>query len=244
MKAGLQKDVLDFLPGPNLCSQVGNNVSIVLRAALMEKCKLQGGHLSGGDIDHVFDLVMDSEDLFPIYQEGHKTCTALKDNAQFTPVGPIKLLNFVAGAFCNDVIKDITRAHGLQNMELRRALIQSFADFLGSKINTDLQEQLYSSYKKLVLKHGKAMTPITITSSQDIIEAFAQSISRVKNTLPVDRRTVSFISFVVNDKMTRKVGTSHFGGGWIDEATVKDFITQLFSPTENKNFRQTILLRT
>lgn len=234
-------DNFDFLPGPNLCSQVGQNVSIVLRAALLEKCKLHGGQLSHADIHHVFELVMDSQDLFPIYQESHTTCTSIKTSTQFTQVGANKVMNFVVGAFCSDVIKELARTHRFQNNGWRRALIQGFADFFANKINTDLKEQLFTSYKKLVLQKGKSLTAVTISSSDDIIQTFAETISRVKATYPVDRRLATLVGSSVNNALTRKFGAGHSAAGWIDDDTMRSFLDQLFVPAPNNGFRQIVL---
>jgi len=243
VKPKLHEDKQDFLLGPNLCSQVGNNVSTVLRAALVEKCKLQGGQLAAADIEHVFELVLNSEDLFPIYQEGHKTCTSMRNSKQFSPVGPNTLVNFILGAFCNDVLKEIAHTHRFRDKEWRRAIVQGFADFLTNKINTDLQSQLFSTYKKLVVQNGKSMSAVTITSSEEIVEIVVQVVTRIKNTLPEEPRLVSLMNQAVNDAITRKFGVDHSAGGWIDESTIKHFITLLLIPTQTNRFRQTVLQR-
>lgn len=233
------------LSGPNLCSQVGANVSKTLHVALMEKCRLQDGQLSPADIDLVFDLVLNSRELFPIYQRGYKNCVSIKNEAQFDHVNENKVMNFVVSAFCRDVIQDLISQYDdhdeYQSTGWSRAFVHGFADFLSSYIDKDVRLQLFSCYQKLTLKHGGSLTPVTILNSKDVVSSFAKTILMLKEMLRTRPRIAAQMGWMVNEAIATELDLEHRAGGWVENTTIIEFISRLYAPSESNHFRHLVL---
>lgn len=164
------------VPGPHLCSAVGNNVSSVLRAALMEMCDHRNGTLTKDDIIHAFDLVENSGNLFFLYRQGYSHCVSLKGSPQFIDIDDRRVTQFLTRAYCHDMVsqvcaKQITARKGAW----ATAFVDGFADFLVNAIDRQLPKRLFAVYQKLVTHEAGNLTPIKIMNSEDMIKAFAKT---------------------------------------------------------------------
>lgn len=242
---GKRKEKTTQISGPNLCSQVGINVSKTLHVALLEKCDQRDGRLTAADIDHVFDLVLNSRELFPVYQQGYNNCVSLKKETQFDHVNDDKVMNFVVSAFCRDVIQDLVNQYQdheeYQGTGWSRAFVHGFADFLSNHINEDIRVQLFSCYQELALKHGSSLTPVTILNSEDIVDCFANTIFIMKHMLRSKPRMAAQLGWIVNEAIATELEFDDRIGGWVEHETIMEFINRLFMSSECNHFRQSVL---
>ena len=240
-----RKEKPNRISGPNLCSQVGANVSKILHVALLEKCGQRDGQLSPDDIDHVFDLVLNSRELFPVYQQGYKNCVSLKNESQFDYVNENKVMNFVVSAFCRDVVQDLVSQYDdhdeYQSTGWSRAFVHGFADFLSSYIDKDVRSQLFNIYQKLTLKHGSSLTPVTILNSKDVVGGIAKTVFTMKEMMRTKPRMAAQMGWMVNKAIATELNLEHREGGWVENTTIIEFISRLYAPSESNHFRQLVL---
>ena len=123
------------LPGPHLCSQVGANVTELMRAAMKEMCERRGGQLSIVEIDHVFDLVQNSTELFSVFQRAYAKCVGLKNNPNFADVDAQVVTRFVVGAYCRDVVSQVFQTQiKVRGSQWKHAFFEGLTAFLETDI--------------------------------------------------------------------------------------------------------------
>lgn len=164
------------VPGPHLCSAVGNNVSSVLRAALVEMCDHRNGTLTKDEIIHAFDLVENSGNLFFLYRQGYSHCVSLKDSPQFVDIDESRVTQFLTRAYCHDMVSQVcAKQIAARKGAWATAFVDGFADFLVTAIDKELPKRLFAVYQRLVTHEAGNLTPIKIMNSQDMIKAFAKT---------------------------------------------------------------------
>ncbi len=224
------------LPGPNLCSQVGENVSTLLQTALAEMCQHRNGSLTREEIDHVFDLVLNSKELFSIYQHAYGKCVDLKDSPQFATVDEDVVMNFVTGAFCRDIIG---KTFGERNSNAcpgwRKALIKDLAGYLSNTVDPIAKQRLYGAYQKVATLFSGSLTPVTLLNAADVVRAFAMTIAALEET--AEPEAAARISEILN----RTAAAPRTGEGGVSEASARDFLKSLLSPSNENPFRTLVL---
>ena len=230
------------VPGPNLCSQVGANVSTLLRAALMEMCDQRHGQISYADIDHVFDLVISSSELFSVYQRGYSNCVALKNSAQFVRIDEDTVTQFVVGAYCRDVITDVFRDHAIaKSTYWRRAFVLGFANFLADTIEPGVRGLLFGAYQKLVTKYAASLTPVTILNAEEVVTVFSRTVFTMKVTMRDDPSAAARLQACVNETIAATPASISPACRRISETECQAFVERLFAPPTTNPFRRLIL---
>lgn len=224
------------LPGPNLCSQVGEHVSTLLQTALAEMCQHRNGSLTREEIDHVFDLVLNAKEIFSIYQHAYGKCVGLKDSPRFAVVDEDVVMNFVTGAFCRDIIVKIFDERKAKACPgWRKALVKDLAGYLSHTVDPIAKQRLYSAYQKAATLFSGSLTPVTLLNAADVVRAFAMTISALEET--AEPEATARISEILN----RTAAVPRAGEGGISEASAQDFLRSLLRPSDENPFRTLVL---
>ncbi len=232
----------DSVLGPNLCSQVGANVSTLLRAALLEMCDQRHGQISYAEIDHVFELVINSSELFSVYQRGYSNCVALKNSAQFVRIDEDTVTQFVVGAYCRDVITDVFRDHAVSRSTYwRRAFVLGFANFLADTVEPNIRGLLFGAYQKLVTKYAASLTPVTILNAEEVVTVFSRTMFTIKTTMGNDLSAVARLRSCVNETIAATPASISPACRQISDTECQDFVERLFAPSTTNPFRRLIL---
>lgn len=224
------------LPGPNLCSQVGENVSTLLRTALAEMCQHRNGSLTREEIDHVFDLVLNSKEIFSIYQHGYGNCVGLKDSPQFAAVDEDVVMNFITGAFCRDLLAkmfDTEKAKACPGW--RKALVKDLAGYLSNTVDPIARQRLFGAYQKVATLFSGSLTPVTLLNAADVVRAFATTIAALGET--AEPEATACIGEILN----KTAAVPRAGGNSVSESAARDFLNALLAPSDENPFRTLVL---
>jgi len=230
------------LPGPHLCSQVGANVTQLLRAAMKEMCDRRGGRLSIVEIDHVFDLVANSTELFSVFQSAYANCVGMKDNPNFIEVDAQVVTRFVVGAYCRDVVSAVFKSQiKTRGSQWTHAFIDGLAVFLEKDVDPDLSHKLFGAYCKLAMTLGGSLTPVTILHCEDIVSAFSSAISKLRLEISRDTHTLERLEQSVNDALARAFNLAGPAPEKLNNLTGMVFVHGVATRSDHNPFRTLIL---
>lgn len=230
------------LPGPHLCSAVGTNVSTVLRAAMMEMCAHHGGTLSRNDINHVFDLVMNSSQLFFLYRQGYSTCVSLKDSPQFIEIDDMTITHFIVRSYCHDVITQICRKQtAVRKGPWSAAFVDGLVDYLIDAVDPDLPKRVFPVYQSLVTQQGGKLTPITILNTPDMVTAFVKTAVQLQTKLHVHADAAEHFESMVNSTLAKALHFKEPSPEKLDRPASLAVLLGLTKVSDKNPFRSAIL---
>ena len=237
-----KKGTSRLVPGPHLCSAVGTNVSTVLRAAMMEMCDHQGGPLSKNVINHVFDLVMNSSQLYFLYRQGYSNCVSLKDSPQFIDIDDMTITHFVVRSYCHDVIAQVCR----KQMAVRKsawsvAFTDGLVEYLIDAIDPDLPKRVFPVYQRLVTQQAGNLTPITILNSLDIISAVVKTAVQLDTRLQADGDSVAHFESMINSTLAKALHFKEPSPEKLDRPTSLAILMGLTKHSDKNPFRRAVL---
>ena len=230
------------LPGPHLCSQVGANVTQLLRAAMKEMCDRRGGRLSIVEIDHVFDLVTNSTELFSVFQHAYANCVGMKDNPNFAEVDAQVVTRFVVGSYCRDVVSDVFKSQiKTRGAQWTHAFIDGLAAFLEKDIDPDLSHKLFDAYRKLAMTLGGSLTPVSILHCEDIVSAFSSTVAKLRLEVGSDTDTLERLEHSVNEALARTFNLAGPAPEKLNNLTGMAFVNGVSGHSDHNPFRTLIL---
>jgi len=230
------------LPGPHLCSQVGANVSELLRAAMKEMCARRGGQLSAVEIDHVFDLVTNSTELFSVFQRAYANCVGLKNSPNFADVDAQVVTRFVVGAFCRDVMANIFKSQiKTRGSQWTHAFTEGLTTFFESDLDPDLPETLFNAYRKLAMRLGGSLTPVSILHSEDVVSAFGKAVATLRAEVARDTETLERLEHRVNDVISREFNLGGPAPEKLNNLTGMAFVNGISTRADANPFRALVL---
>jgi len=230
------------IPGPHLCSAVGTNVSTVLRAAMMEMCDHHNGTVSRDDINHVFDLVMNSSQLFFLYRQGYSTCVSLKDSPQFIDIDEMTITHFVVRSYCHDIITQVCRKQiAVRKGAWSAAFIDGLVEYLVGSVDPELPKRVFPVYQTLVTQQGGKLTPLTILNTPDMVSAFVKTAVQLGTKLHLDAAAAAQFEMVVNSALLRALHFKEPSPEKLDRPTSLAFLMGLTKASEKNPFRTAIL---
>lgn len=230
------------LPGPHLCSAVGTNVSTVLRAAMMEMCDHHGGTLSRDDVSHVFDLVMNSSQLFFLYRQGYSTCVSLKDSPQFIDIDAMTITHFIVRSYCHDVIAQVCRRQtALRKGPWSAAFVDGLVEYLINAVDPDLPKRVFPVYQSLVTQQGGKLTPITILNTPDMVTAFVRTAVQLETKLQADANAAVHFEAIVNSTLAKALHFQEPSPEKLDRPASLAILMALTKVSEKNPFRSAVL---
>lgn len=242
---GAKKPGSSTLPGPHLCSAVGTNVSTVLRAAMMEMCEHHGGSLSRDGINHVFDLVMSSSQLFFLYRQGYSNCVSLKNSPQFIDIDAMTITHFIVRSYCQDLTTQVCRKQSaLRKSVWSTAFVDGLVDYLCETIDPDLPRRVFPVYQELVTRQGGSLTPITILNAPDMVTAFVRTVIRLETRLHIDAKAAEHLETVVNASLIRSLTIEEPSPELLDRPASLAVLMGLTKSSAKNPFRSAVLKET
>jgi len=233
------------IPGPHLCSAVGTNVSTVLRAAMMEMCDHHNGTVSRDDINHVFDLVMNSSQLFFLYRQGYSTCVSLKDSPQFIEIDEMTITHFVVRSYCHDIITQVCRKQiAVRKSAWSAAFIDGLVEYLVDTVDPELPKRVFPVYQTLVTQQGGKLTPLTILNTPEMVTAFVKTAVQLGTKLHFDAASAAQFELVVNSTLARALHFAEPSPEKLDRPTSLAILIALTKPCEKNPFRNAVLKET
>ena len=211
-------------------------MSTLLRTALAEMCQHRNGSLTREEIEHVFDLVLNSKEIFSIYQHGYGKCVDLKDSPQFAAVDEDVVMNFITGAFCRDVIGktfDETSAKACPGW--RKALVKDLAGYLSTTVDPIAKQRLYGAYQRVATLFSGSLTPVTLLNAADVVRAFAMTIAAL------EEKAAPEAAARIGEILNRTAAVPRTGDNGAPEVSAQDFLTSLLSPSDENPFRTLVL---
>lgn len=230
------------LPGPHLCSAVGTNVSTVLRAAMMEMCDHHGGTLSRDDVNHVFDLVMNSSQLFFLYRQGYSNCVSLKDSPQFIEIDDMTITHFIVRSYCHDVIAQVCR----KQMAVRKgpwstAFVDGLVEYLIDTVDPELPKRVFRVYQSLVTQQAGNLTPITILNTPDMETAFVRTAVQLETKLHIDADVVVHFESLINSTLAKTLHFKEPSPEKLDRPASLAILMGLTKQSDKNPFRNAVL---
>lgn len=217
-------------------------MSAILRAAMLEMCDRRHGQLSQVEIDHVFDLVMNSTELFSIFQRGYSNCVGLKNSPQFVQVDETSIIRFVVGSYCRDVMSGVFEHQiGLRGTAWSRAFVDGFIVFLTEVVDQDLPHDLFVAYQKIATQFAGSLTPITILNAEDTVKVFGKTSSRLHAKLHDDPATAARLETTANEALARALKLTGPAQEKLNSTTCSAFIRGLSTPPSTNPFRSLVL---
>lgn len=230
------------LPGPHLCSQVGANVTELMRAAMKEMCNRRGGRLSLVEIDHVFDLVQNSTELFSVFQHAYAKCVGLKNSPNFSDVDADVVTRFVVGAFCRDVVSHVFEPQiKLRGSHWKHAFFEGLTAFLESDIDPELPQKLFDAYRKLAMRLGGSLTPVSILHCEDVVSAFGRAIATLRAEIARDTETLERLELRINDIISHEFNLSGPAPEKLNNMTGMAFVNGISVRSDHNPFRSLVL---
>lgn len=230
------------IAGPHVCSQVGKNVSSVLHAAMMEFCEARGGKLTRAEIDHVFNLVMQTNELFDIYQIGYTNCVNLKKSTPFVPLDEKFIMRFVVASYCRDAMEKVYGDESkMSGPRWKRAFIEGLTVFLVDQMGPRLSGELFGVYRRLAMKRGGSLTPVTILNTNGIIGAFKPAALRIRELVDRESPDLYRIADAINEKIERAYGRNVPCKNIVSETSIDKFASLLAHPSVANPFRNLLL---
>ena len=233
-----RKDEFTQLPGPHLCSQVGQNLTKVLQVSLIEVCKRQGGQLSQHDIEHVFDVISNSPEIFSIFQRGYTNCVGLKNSPKYVEVDKDVVAKFIVRAFCADVVKEVfARQIAKRGTEWIEIFVDTLISFIERYSTPDFSESVFEIYKKLALEHGGNLTLATIVDSRSMENAMADAFFETRQKLNSASHYYEKFESRMNNAVGKKFRIAGPNIEKINNHNTKLFFENLQSSKLNNHFR-------
>ena len=211
---------------------------------MMEMCDRRHGQLSKLEIDHVFDLVLNSKELFSVYQNGYSKCVGLKDSPQFVEIDEHAVMRFVIGALCRDVVADMfTRQSQAMGEAWLRAFMEGFENYLVDEVDPALPHDLFAGYQTLVALFAGSLTPVTILNAEEIVSVIGRAIARMRAKLRDETSAMGQLASALNNALSSVVRRSGTAEHVVDTVTVSAFVDRLFRPSPTNPFRNLTLNR-
>lgn len=233
------------IPGPHLCSAVGTNVSTVLRAAMMEMCDHHNGTASRDDINHVFDLVMNSSQLFFLYRQGYSTCVSLKDSPQFIEIDEMTITHFVVRSYCHDIITQVCKKQtAARKGAWSAAFVDGLVEYLVDIVDPELPKRVFPVYQALVTQQGGKLTPLTILNTPDMVTAFVKTAVQLGTKLHFDAASAARFELIVNSALAHALHFKEPSPEKLDRPTSLAILIGLTKSSEKNPFRRAVLKET
>ena len=230
------------LPGPHLCSQVGANVSELLRAAMKEMCARRGGQLSIVEIDHVFDLVTNSTELFSVFQRAYANCVGMKNSPNFADVDAMVVTRFVVGSFCRDVVSNIFKTQiKTRGSQWTHAFMEGLTAFLEADIDPELPQKLFNAYRKLAMKQGGSLTPVSILHCEEVVSSFGKAVARLRADVARDSETLERLEHRVNEAISEEFNLGGPAPEKLNNLTGMAFVNGISTRADSNPFRALVL---
>lgn len=228
--------------GPHLCVQVGANVAAVLQAALVDMCERRGGKLTKIEIDHVFDLVTASTQLFDLFQTAYSGCVDLKQASRFVDVDGTTITRFVVSVYSRDVIAKVFRTQiKARGQQWTNAFVGGLVTFLVEDIDPELPRDLYQAYRTLASRLGGSLTPVTLLNSQEFVTRFGTCVSRLHDAVEHRAGTLEQLEAVANESIAKAFDLSGPAREKLNDVSCNAFVTRLSGRSDGNPFRNLVL---
>lgn len=169
------------MAGPHTCSKVAHRISGILKNALIETSRLRRHPLDQDEISQIIDLVMESQELFSVFQHAYSNCVSLSQAGKLGEMDHTTILRFVVDVLCRDILPDVFSTQiAAAGDAWKRAFVAGFSDYLASSESGSLPSDLQQAYQALVISTDQEITPLTILHDPSVTNALAGALAGIR----------------------------------------------------------------